>query len=312
MKTVSVSVYHRTVPNVKNQEKVDVLKFFSNGAGLVGDQVIDVQDLHCRSTDVAVIQGWITNDPGTKKHLDLRNRVIKHQLENHKHVVGIDSNVFLYATPGNPHHYLRFSFNSIFPDRGNYCDSLSDPARWQKISQDLNISLKSYRTSGDHILLLLQRNGGWSMGSFDVQDWCNNTIVQLRKYTNRPIVVRAHPGDKQALAYLNPATGKCKIPWSHNIRLSTNRELTDDLVGCWAAVNHNSSPVVGAAIEGYPIFVTDPVKSQCREIANIDFSQIENPQLPDRQQWVERLAMSHWKFDELRSGQTWAHMRKFI
>jgi hypothetical protein len=97
-----------------------------------------------------------------------------------------------------------------------------------------------------------------------------------------------------------------------NVTVSTASNLLDDLKGSWAVVNHNSSPVVAAAIEGYPIFVTDPGKSQCQEIANIDFAQIEAPRMPDRQQWVDRLSMSHWKFDELQAGDTWKHMRKFI
>jgi hypothetical protein len=50
-----------------------------------------------------------------------------------------------------------------------------------------------------------------------------------------------------------------------------------NLKHCWAAVAHNSSPTVGAAIEGIPVFVTDPARSQCRDIANTDLSQIENP-----------------------------------
>jgi hypothetical protein len=58
--------------------------------------------------------------------------------------------------------------------------------------------------------------------------------------------------------------------------------------------------------------VTDPARSQCKEIANTDLSQIETPQLLDRQQWVERLSMFHWNFSELRSGECWRHMREFI
>ena len=310
--TLSIAVYHRSIPNAKNQEKLDVLRFFSEGARRCGDQVDDVHDKFYRNVDVAVIQGWVTEGVNLRAHLEIRNRVIRDQLKHKKHVVAIDSNLFLYATPGNPHHYLRFSFDSIFPDQGIYCDNLIDPVRWQKISRDQGISLKDWRTNGNHILLLLQRNGGWSMGAFDVQAWALNVIEQIRSYSDRPIVIRAHPGDKGALTYLNPSTGQCRIPWGPKLTLSTNPNLVDDLRGCWAAVNHNSSPVVAAAIEGIPIFVTDSGKSQCKEIANTNFSLIENPGLPDRQSWVERLCMFHWKFDELRSGETWAHMRKYI
>lgn len=307
----TVTIYHCTVPNQKSQEKLDLLNYFSEGVKQAGDIAIDCRTLEYRPSDVAVIQGWV-NSELVRPHLTLRNNVIQQQLAGNRHVVAVDSNLFLYANPANPLHYLRYSFNGVFPNTGIYCDTAPDPARWKKISNDLRISLKDYRTNGNHILLLLQRNGGWSMGSFDVQDWCNQVIAEIRKYSHRPIVVRAHPGDRQALTYLDPNTGKCKIPWSHNVTLSTNSSLLDDLKNCWAAVNHNSSPAVGAAIEGYPVFVTDPSKSQCKEIANIDLSQIETPQLLDRQQWVERLSMFHWNFSELRSGACWQHMRRYI
>jgi len=307
-----IAVYHKTVPNAKNQEKIDLLRYFSQGVRVAGDQVIDSVDYHYRLTDVGVIQGWLGQGVITTPHLNLRNTVIREQLKQNKHVVAVDSNLFLYANTANPLHYLRYSFNGVFPNTGIYCDTNVDPTRWQKISKNLNLSLKDYRTNGDHILICLQRNGGWSMGSVDVQDWAIQTINLLRQYTDRPIVIRAHPGDKASKEYLNPSSTKCRIKFSKLVSLSTNVNLVDDLKNCWAAVNYNSSPVVGAAIEGIPIFVLDPSKSQCSDVANTDLTQIENPQMPDRQQWVERLSMFHWNFDELRSGECWKHMKQFI
>jgi hypothetical protein len=307
-----VAVYHSSVPNLKNQEKIDLLKFFSQGVKIVGDRVLDVNDYIPRNVDVGVIQGWLGPGVPNSRHLQLRHAVINSQLKSNKYVVAVDSNLFLYSNTDNPQHYLRYSFNGVFPNTGIYCDSEIDTARWNKISQDLKISLKEYRTTGDHILLCLQRNGGWSMGNFDVQDWAIETINTIRSHTDRPIVIRPHPGDKSAREYLDPANPKCKIKFSKAVRLSSNKNLVDDLKNCWAAVNYNSSPVVGAAIEGVPIFVMDPAKSQCAEIANTDLTQIENPLMPNRQQWVERLSMFHWNFDELKSGECWTHMRKFI
>jgi hypothetical protein len=69
---------------------------------------------------------------------------------------------------------------------------------------------------------------------------------------------------------------------------------------------------VGAAIEGYPIFVTDPARSQCSEVANLNLSDIENPKLFDRQKWIERISMFHWDFDEIENGECWNHMRKYV
>jgi hypothetical protein len=306
----SLAVYHRTVPNNKNQEKIDLLNYFSEGARKCGDAVIDVQDHLYHGTDVAVIQGWITQEKKTRPHLVLRDTVIKNQLRRNRYVVAVDSNLFLYANTRNPLHYLRYSFNGVFANTGIYCDTHVDPQRWQKISGDLGISLKPYRNNGSHILLCMQRNGGWSMNGQHVLDWAATTILEIRNWTNRPIVIRPHPGDKAAAAYIGRFDSSGDL---HNVSVSrAGTTLQDDLRNCWAVVNHNSSPAVAAAIEGYPVFVTDPERSQCREIANTDLSRIESPVMPDRQAWIERLAMSHWNFDELRSGEAWSHMRKFI
>ena len=311
MKTVAI--YHKTVPNAKNQEKIDLLKNYSLGVKAVGDQLIEVNDYQYQSSDVALIQGWLGQGPITSPHLKLRNSVIDNQIRSKKYVICADSNLFLYANTDNPHHYLRYSFNGVFPNTGIYCDTEVDSSRWIKISRDLNITLKDYKTNGNHILLCLQRNGGWSMGNFDVQQWALATIQQIRKYSNRPIVIRGHPGDKAAKEYLDPRSPKCRLKNLPNVYFSDfGRTLLQDLENAWAVVNYNSSPVVGAAIEGYPIFVTDPERSQCKDIANTDLSKIENPNRPDRQQWVERISMFHWNFEELKSGECWSHMRSFI
>lgn len=308
----TLAVYHKSVPSSKNQEKVDLLRLFAQGARTNGDTVIDVNDHVIQPCDVAVIQGWIAAGQPTTPHGDLRSRVIRSQRKQGCHVVGVDSNLFLYANAANPYHYLRYSFDGIFPSTGIYCDRNIDPARWESISCNLGITLRDYRKDGTHILLCMQRNQGWAMGDLDNQEWALDTIAKIRKHSDRPIVVRLHPGDKETKRVIKSGAPLCRIKFDYSVLLSHHDNLMDDLRNCWAVVNHNSSPVVGGAIEGYPIFVTDPENSQSKEIASTDFSTIENPALPDRQAWVERLSMFHWKFDELRSGACWNHMRQFI
>jgi hypothetical protein len=151
------------------------------------------------------------------------------------------------------------------------------------------------------------------MGGFDVVEWASNVIRELRKYTDRELVIRAHPGDKGSRDYLSPKNLMKKIGILKGVRLSKpGTSLEEDLKNCWAVVNHNSSPTVGAAIEGYPVFLTDPAKSQVKDVANTDLSMIESPVLIDRQSWIERISMFHWNFDEIENGQCWSHMRNFV
>jgi len=300
-------------PNNKNIEKGEILERFTKGVKSVGDEIL----LHTGNTlidcDVALSVGWVHESSKNSTHLQLRRSIYEKQIQQNKKVLLADSNLFLYKNSSNPLHYLRYSFNGVFPNTGIYCDDVIDTARWTKLSNNLGLQLVDYRINGNHILLCLQRNGGWSMAGYDVVDWTAKTIKEIRRYSNREIIIRAHPGDRSAKNYLSPDNLMKKIGTFKGVRLSRDGStLEDDLKNCWAVVNHNSSPAVGAAIEGYPIFVTDPIRSQCAEIANLDLTQIENPNLPDRQRWVERLAMFHWNFEEIESGECWSHMRKYV
>jgi len=308
-------VYQACLPATnKNLEKNEILDRFPLGVGYLGlDEVIIHEQRNLIEADVAMMVGWVHEDSKETPHLVFRRQIIDEQRRRNKKVLLADSNLFLYKDKTNPHHYLRYSHNGIFPNTGEYCDKNIDTTRWKNLSQNIGITLKDYRTSGNHILLCLQRNGGWSMGGFDVIDWTAQTIKELRKYTDREIVIRAHPGDKGSKHYLNANNLIKKIGFLKGVRLSKEgTDLLGDLKHCWAVVNYNSSPTVGAAIEGFPVFVTDPERSQCHEIANTDLSKIEDPLLPDRQQWVERLAMFHWNFNEIANGECWAHMRNYV
>jgi hypothetical protein len=144
------------------------------------------------------------------------------------------------------------------------------------------------------------------MDGYNVVDWIKHTVAEIRKYSDRPIMVRGHPGDKDAVKYL----AQKNVEWS----LSKNEKIKQDFQNAWATITYNSSPGVASAIEGIPIFVTDPNPkiSQAHVVANTDLSQIENPQMFERQHWLDKLAMCHWKFEELSNGSAWAHMRNYI
>jgi hypothetical protein len=294
-------------------EKFLLLRYFSEGVSKLGDTVIQHLDSDYVPADVALIQGWSVDHQNTNINNTVRRMVIENQLLSQKYVISADSNLFLYAVgkANEPGHYLRYSFNGIFPNTGIYCDHQVDPDRWKKISKNLGIDVRDYRSTGNHILMLLQRDGGWSMGKYLVRDWIVDTVKKIRKYSDRPIIIRPHPGDKGNEKYYHTNFAREFLPEYKKISFSKNTDLRQDLVNSWAAVNHNSSAAVGAAIEGFPIFVTDPEKSQCVDIANTDFSQIETPVLPDRQAWLERISQFHWNFSELRSGECWSHMRQF-
>ena len=294
-------------------DKANTLRYFIEGVNAVGDEGIIFEGFDYEPSDVAVILGWVHEHGKSAPHLQLRQQILDGQRVYNGRTVIADSNLFLYKDKTNPGYWLRYSFDGIFPNTGEYCDSAPDPARWSAVQQNLNINLRPWRTQGDHILLCLQRDGGWSMGGFEVLDWAMHTILQLRRHTKRPIRIRAHPGDKRAKKYCDRLIKLCIGRRLLNIELSApDTSLEHDLKNCWAVVNHNSSPTVGAAIEGIPVFVTDPERSQAREIAETRLDKIETPATPDRDAWIQRLSQFHWSHQELQDGTAWAHMRKFV
>ncbi len=308
MKVVS---YYDVVPSKnKSQEKFDILTKFVQGVNAAGDTGILHRGTNLIDADVGVIQGWQHERGKNALHLRLRQSVI--DCTKNKHVVSADANLFLYANKTNqPHHYLRYSFDGVFPNTGIYCDTTINSKRWQQISHETGIQIEPMKNNGKHILICAQRNQGWSMGSVRLESWLVNTCQSIRKYTDRPIIIRLHPKDNETnrrVAVIQQMLRNIK-----DVRLSSNRDSFDnDLKGCWAVVNHNSSSIVGPLIKGYSAFITDSTTSQCAEVAHHGFKDIETPTEFDRQRWLERISMFHWKFSELEDGTCWRHMRQFI
>lgn len=301
----AVAYYGGIPPRNNNPEKPLILDNFIRGVIASGDEGISHREMNPIACDVAFIQGFVHEHGKTAPHLMLRQNAVDLQKQNGKRSLIVDSNLFLYADPGNTKTYLRYSFDGVFPTTGFYFDTEIDPNRWQKLSTNLGISLKPWRTQGSHILICCQRNGGWSMKGIPVQQWLEETINKVRSFSDRPIIVRPHPGDKKWQTYLR-ITQK-------NVSISTNH-IKQDLQNAWATVLHNSSPAVASAIEGVPVFLTDPNPefSQAAEVSNTILKRLEDPKMFDRQAWVEKLSMCHWNFDELRSGEAWQFFRKFI
>ena len=293
---MKIAIYLTSISTNKNAIKLAVLRRFGAGISKSTDQVEFVNGHDLIDCEVAVLLGFVHNDISSP-HLQLRKKV----LNNHKNIIIIDSNLFQFANDNLKNYYLRYSLNGIFPTTGFYFDNKLDISRWKTISQQLGISLVPYRTNGNHILVCLQRVDGWSMGRTMVQDWLDNCVTEIRKYSNRPIIVRKHPGDKR----------QHQLNFSDQYTISKNLRLINDLENCWATVTYNSSPGIASLIQGIPTFVTDKEskRSQTWPICNTDLRFIDTPTMLDRTDWINRISQCHWNEDEVASGLAWKFMR---
>ena len=307
-----IKSYLSSLPaHINGEEKINALTFFAEGAAKCGDQATITRSQSYEDCDVgAIIGNAFGANPGkvNLSHYKVRKMVMDTQTARNRYWLSIDSNVFIYKDRLNPHRYLRYSFNGVFPATGIYCNHNPSDENWNNIRQHYTMDLKPWRTQGNHILITLQRPMGWSMRGADLMSWLTVTINQIRKHSARPIVMRWHPGDWKNYPKYDAMLKR------HNVTISPqDRHITEDLKDCWALVCHNSTPSAVAPIEGIPAFVTDdPAYSQGGDVANTDFSRLENPNLPDREQWIRKLAQCHWNFEDLRSGRCWDHMRHWV
>ena len=302
-----------TPESLKNAtDKLDTLRYFAQGVNAVGDQGIIESNMTYQPSEVAVILGWVHEHGKTAAHLQFRQEILNGQRSAGGRTVIADSNLFLYKNRENPGYWLRYSYDGIFANTGEYCDQTPDPNRWAKIQQHYHLQLQPWRQSGNHILLCLQRDGGWSMAGWDVVDWAIKNIIEIRKYSDRPIRIRPHPGDKRASKYCDRLLKLCQGRGLNQIEISqAGSSLMQDFVNCWVVVNHNSSPGVAAVIEGIPVILTDPERSQAGDMATQGIHRVENPLMLDRDAWIYRISQFHWSHQELQSGVCWSHMKKW-
>lgn len=308
---LTVAAYMKGIPpGNKNPEKPAIIKNFIEGVNYAGygDKGVIVDSYVPLDTDVGVIQGFV--HPGSKSmpHLTLRKNVLERQRVNNKRTIIVDSNLFLYADKDNSKGYLRYSYDGVFPNTGEYCNKNPNPRRWDTVSKHLGIELQPWRKrQGQYHLICCQRDGGWSMSGMKVVPWVVRILKEVSERSDRLVVIRFHPGDKKAKDHVK----QIKRLGLRNIRFSTNENILTDFERAFSVINFNSSPAVASAIQGIPTFVLDPARSQAAAVSHHNLELIENPKEFDRELWIQQIAQMHWTLDELKTGEAWAHLRNW-
>ena len=126
------------------------------------------------------------------------------------------------------------------------------------------------------------------------RQWSAHAVSRIKEVTDRPILYRPHPDD--------PTPRGIK-----GVDFSRGTPLEEDLSNAWATVAWNSNSLVSSIIAGVPVFALGP-GSMVESIANKNLQDLENPALPDRQQWAHDLAYCQWSAIELEAGLAWKHI----
>lgn len=303
--TVDVVVYVSSVANAhKFPRKTACLENFARGAKAVGANTVVEYDYKYTPSRLAVMLGWATTNTGGH-NITLRKQIIAEQNRLGHKTMCIDASCFKYLDDSGT--YLRYSLGGPFYDRAEYANKNSTPDKWNEIQQQLGISMKPNRDKDGYILVCMQRDGGFAMKTLSPIAWLENKITEIRKYTNRPIVIRPHPG-KFDMTHFAKFQTKPYAKWGVTVIHPEQSKLIDDLRSAHSAVFFNSSASVAAALEGVPVFVDDP-SAVTWSVAHHSVSEIESPRIFDRSQWIRDLSAAHWSDVDGASGQIY---QKFI
>lgn len=298
---MKVGIFYNSIRNpAKFSNKVMLMDNFKTGVLTHGDEVIEFRDnsLPDQPLDVGFVLGYTLED-------NFRKKIINCLKDQNTTSVFVDSNILHYAR--KEHEWHRYSLNSVYPNTGTYFFADLDSTKWTTYSNWHNASMKPWRITGEHILIFCQRPKGFNM-FIDQEAWLDNTITKIRQYSSRPIMIRMHPGDGSREKQIQ----KIQKKYGKTVTISLHDNIQEALVNCWCTVGINSTPNVVAAIEGIPGYIEDPVHSWAADVAFTDLAQLENPTLPDRSQWINKIANIHWSNNEVKSGQLWTTIKQYI
>ena len=161
----------------------------------------------------------------------------------------------------------------------------------------LNLKLHPWNTLGNYVMICTQRGDSeqWA-GQPELEQWVSDTIKKIKAYTNRPIVLRPHPRFQLHQTW----PGVTLYQPQHVPNTYDSFDFEHALINAHAVVNWNSGPGTRAILHGVPAFVGP--SSLASTVGNNDFSQIETPLRPDRQQWLNDLAYTEWTVPEIAQG----------
>lgn len=302
---MKVGIFYNSISNpAKFSNKTMLMDNFKAGVISQGDEVVEYREntLPSQPLDAGFVLGYTLED-------NFRNKIITSLKAQKTPPIFVDSNILHYAR--KEHEWHRYSLNSVYPNNGQYFFQDLNLDKWATYSQWHGAELKPWRVGnhGQHILILCQRPKGWNMFGADQDQWLDKIIDKIRKIEpKRPIVVRMHPGDGSRFKQIE----KIQKRYGKRIGISNKDNIRDDLVNCWCTIGYNSTPNVVAAIEGVPGYIEDPRHSWAADVAFTDINQLLDPPMPDRSEWIHKIANIHWSNEEVRTGQLWAAIKKYI
>ena len=198
---------------------------------------------------------------------------------------------------------FKIGINGINRD-ADFANQEFDDERWPLFGHEL----RPWNPTGNLIVICGQHDTSeqWK-GLPKMSNWIEKQIQEIRKYTNKPILVRPHPRNQINFDENKFKNVKVRIP-KRDFRTYDDTDFKATLRGTWAVVNHSSNPAMEAVIQGIPVFVSE--SSLCHDVGNTTLHDINTPAMPSRIKWANMLAYTEWFEDEIEQGLPWTRIKK--
>lgn len=205
--------------------------------------------------------------------------------------------------------YYRVGVDGFLQDDADFNNIESPSDRWQKLARELDLEIKPYRQSGDHILIVGQNPGDASLRGLDIFEWMREVVEISRRHSSRPIVVRPHPVTPQPM--LRQYTNLFASLGSVSVDFHPTDTIQAALKGAWVTVTYSSSATVDSLIEGVPCISLSSANIAW-PVSDHTLEKIERPTIFAREQWLNDLAYAQWSPGEMQDGSAWRHIRPAV
>jgi hypothetical protein len=198
---------------------------------------------------------------------------------------------------------FKIGINGINRD-ADFANQEFDDQRWPLFGHEL----RPWNPTGELIVICGQHDTSeqWK-GMPRMSTWIEQQINEIRKYTQRPVLVRPHPRNQINFDETKFKNVKIRMP-KRDFRTYDDTDFKATLGRTWAVINHSSNPAMEAVIQGIPVFVSE--SSLCHEVGNTHLHEINKPAMPNRFTWANQLAYTEWFEDEIEQGLPWTRIKK--
>ena len=205
-----------------------------------------------------------------------KRKLIKESWTNNRDFYYMDSGyVGNYKSKANPNGWKvwhRIVKNDV--QHNEIIDRPDD--RWKRLDYPIET-----RKHGKHILLVTPSEKPCKFYGIDKDTWVSDTIAEIKKHTDRPIIVRD------------------KAPRPQRVI----KTIFDALTNCHALVTYQSVAAIESVLFGVPAFTLAPTAADT--VCDKNISLIDTPTVQDKDKiykWACHLAYGQFHNDELSDG----------